>query len=354
MDRILVTGGAGFLGSNLAIMIKLGLPGSRVVALDNLRRRGSEHILPRLAEHGVEFIHGDVRNPADLQMGQVDLILECSAEPSVLAGRDGGTRYLIDSNLGGAINCLELARQASAAMIFISSSRVYPFDPLNDLPLAPGPSRMEFIPGRPLPAGISPAGLTTDFSLAGRRTLYGATKLSAELLIREYSDVYDFPALVLRFGVLAGPWQMGKLDQGFTALWVARHLAGQGLDYVGYGGTGHQVRDVLHVCDAYELIRLALAKLPSYRGEVFNAGGGFGHSVSLREMTELCRKVTGREIPVGSVALTRPGDIPWYVTDNAAVSAAFGWEPRLSVEQVVRDTAAWLGQKPEILKLLGG
>lgn len=354
MDNILVTGGAGFLGSNLSISLKEAYPGSRVVAFDNLRRRGSEHILPRLKSHGVEFAHGDVRMPGDLQLGPVDLILECSAEPSVLAGRDGSTRYLIDSNLGGAINCLELARQSKAAMVFISSSRVYPFDPINALPLVPGATRMEFIPDRPLPAGVSPLGLTTEFPLAGRRTLYGATKLSAELLIREYADVYDFPALVFRFGVLAGPWQMGKLDQGFTALWVARHLAGQGLDYVGYGGTGHQVRDVLHVQDAFNLIRMSLDRLDSHRGEVFNAGGGLENSVSLREMTDICQRLTGREIPFGSVTQTRPGDIPWYVTDNAATSAAFGWSPRLSVEQVVRDTANWLGDRPEILKLLGG
>lgn len=354
MDSILVTGGAGFLGSNLAISLKEAFPGSRVIAFDNLRRRGSEHILPRLKGAGVEFVHGDVRNPADLQIGAIDLILECSAEPSVLAGRDGGTRYLVDSNLGGAINCLELARQSKAGLLFISSSRVYPFDPLNALPLVPGATRMEFIEGSRLPAGISTAGLTTDFSLAGRRTLYGATKLSAELLIREYADVYDFPALVFRFGVLAGPWQMGKLDQGFTALWVARHLAGQGLDYVGYGGTGHQVRDVLHVQDAFDLVRASLENLPSFRGEVFNAGGGLDNSVSLIEMTMLCSRVTGRKISIGSVAQTRPGDIPWYVTDNSATSATFGWAPRRSVEQVVRDTADWLGDRPEILKLIGG
>lgn len=354
MDSILVTGGAGFFGSNLAIQLKAALPKSRVIAFDNLRRRGSEHILPRLAEHAVEFVHGDVRNPGDLQIGAIDLILECSAEPSVLAGRDGGARYLIDSNLGGAINCLELARQTGAALLFISSSRVYPFDVLNNLPFAPHGARMELTEGQALPTGISAQGLTTDFPLPGKRTIYGATKLSAELLVREYSDVYDIPALVFRFGVLAGPWQMGKLDQGFTALWVARHLSGRGLDYVGYGGTGHQVRDVLHVFDAFDLVMRALPGLGKRRGEVFNVGGGLENSVSLQEMSAICRTVTGREVPMGCMPDTRPGDIPWYVTDNSAVSECFGWQPQRSVEQVVRDTADWLRQRPEILKQLGG
>lgn len=354
MENILVTGGAGFLGSNLAISLKGAYPGCRVVAFDNLRRRGSEYILPRLKEHAVEFVHGDVRNPSDLQVGAVDLILECSAEPSVLAGREGGARYLIDSNLGGAINCLELARQAKAGLLFISSSRVYPFDRLNALPFVPIGARMEFEAGITLPQGVSAQGIAVDFPLAGTRTIYGATKLSAELLIREYADVYDFPALVFRFGVLAGPWQMGKLDQGFTALWVARHLSGRGLDYVGYGGTGHQVRDVLHVEDAFDLIRASLGKLSGLRGEIFNVGGGLANSVSLQEMTGICRAVTGRQVPLGCMPETRPGDIPWYVTDNGATIKAFDWQPRRSVEQVVRDTAAWLDARPEILIQLGG
>src|SRR5262249_26852418 len=156
--------------------------------LDNLKRRGSEHTLARLREHGVDFVHGDVRIPADLETGPLDLILECSAEPSVMAGRDGGARYVVDSNLGGAINCAELARAPRARLAFVSPSRVYPFDRLNALPLAPQGARMELVAGKPLPPGVSAEGLTLDFPMDGVRTIYGATKLSAELLIREYSD----------------------------------------------------------------------------------------------------------------------------------------------------------------------
>src|SRR3954447_20681569 len=126
--RMLVTGGAGFVGSSLAIALAARQPGWEVVALDNLHRRGSELNLPRLREAGVEFLHGDVRDPSDVAAaGEVQAIVECSAEPSALAGVDGATDYVLQTNLGGAINCLEHARRCEGAqVVFLSTSRVYP------------------------------------------------------------------------------------------------------------------------------------------------------------------------------------------------------------------------------------
>ena len=114
--RILVTGGAGFVGSTLALRARQAWPEASVTAFDNLRRRGSELNLPRLRDAGVAFVHGDIRNPADLApLGRdLDLLLECSAEPSVLAGYDGDPSYVVDTNLTGTIHCLELARKAGA------------------------------------------------------------------------------------------------------------------------------------------------------------------------------------------------------------------------------------------------
>jgi CDP-paratose 2-epimerase len=165
--------------------------------------------------------------------------------------------------------------------------------------------------------------------------------------------VYAVPAAILRLGVIAGPWQMGKLDQGFAALWVARHLAGGALGYVGFGGKGHQVRDVLHVDDAADLVLRASAKLSTLHGEVYCAGGGAEHSVSLAEMTSLCEEVTGRSLSMSSVTETRPGDIPWYVTDYAATTRALAWRPTKSVRDVVVEIADWLKKEPAILELLG-
>ena len=125
---ILVTGGAGFVGSNLAIRMRQRYPDARIVVADNLKRRGSEFNLARLSANRIEFVHADVRNVDDLAFPGIafDLMLECSAEPSVLAGFDAGPTYLINTNLMGTVNCLEVARRSSADVVFFSTSRVYP------------------------------------------------------------------------------------------------------------------------------------------------------------------------------------------------------------------------------------
>src|SRR3989338_5035055 len=132
MDNVLVTGGAGFIGSHLAIAVKKKWKKARVIALDNLIRRGSEFNVPRLKENGVHFIKGDVRSKKDLDFKatRISLIIECSAEPSVLAGFNESPQYVIDTNLTGAVNCLELARRDRADFLFLSTSRVYPIEKL--------------------------------------------------------------------------------------------------------------------------------------------------------------------------------------------------------------------------------
>ena len=133
MKTFLITGGAGFVGSSLAILLKENFSDIDVIALDNLKRRGSELNVRRLQENGVRFCHGDIRNTEDLNFNNIDCLIECSAEPSVLAGFDGSPDYLLNTNLGGTIHCLELARKCGARVIFLSTSRVYPIHSLNRL-----------------------------------------------------------------------------------------------------------------------------------------------------------------------------------------------------------------------------
>jgi CDP-paratose 2-epimerase len=341
-QTILITGGAGFVGSNLALYLKRTLPRARVFAFDNLKRRGSELNLPRLKDAGVEFVHGDVRNREDLDASAAaDLLLECSAEPSVLAGIDSSPDYVVQTNLVGTLNVLEYCRRHRTAMIFLSTSRVYPIEALSRITLVESATRFEIDAAQTMP-GISVRGISEEFPLAGARSLYGASKLASELFIDEYAAQYDLPMLVNRFGVIAGPWQMGKIDQGVVTLWVARHVFELPLSYIGFGGTGKQVRDVLHIDDVCELIALQIERLDSLRGGLFNVGGGRQVSVSLAELTALCRSVTGHTIPIAAVPENRAADVPLYVTDNAKIERTLGWLPRRTMQGLVEDVHAWI------------
>jgi CDP-paratose 2-epimerase len=355
LEKILITGGAGFVGSTLALLLKAHHPDAQVVAFDNLHRRGSELSLPRLRAGGVRFVHGDVRLADDLTAaGPFSLLLECSAEPSVLAFVEGGPAYVTQTNLLGTLNCLEAARRHGAGFLFLSTSRVYPVERLRRIPLVETESRFEIDGARCIEPGLGPHGIAEDFPLEGPRSIYGATKLASELLVVEYADAYGVPALIDRCGVLAGPWQMGKVDQGFVALWVASHFYGRPLRYFGYGGSGKQVRDVLAVEDLVALVERQLEVLPRARGEVYNVGGGRAGSVSLRELTELCRRATGKTVAIEPVAEARAADIPLYLSNTERVRRAFDWAPAHTPEAIVAQILAWVAEHARELAAIIG
>ncbi|BBK36032.1 3-beta hydroxysteroid dehydrogenase [Allostella sp. ATCC 35155] len=351
---ILVTGGAGFVGSHLATLLKRDREGAKVIAFDNLKRRGSELALQRLARAGVAFVHGDVRQAGDLaEAGAFDLLVDCSAEPSVHAGYDGAAEYLVDTNLGGTVRCLEAARRHGADVLFLSTSRVYPIAGLRGLPLARLGDRLDLVPEAGGP-GWSHAGIACEFPLAGARSLYGATKLASELLVHEYGAMYGLRTVVDRCGVLTGPWQMGKVDQGFFVLWAARHLYGGPLAYMGFGGEGLQVRDVLHVEDLHGLVDRQLASIERHAGCTYNVGGGRERSLSLRELSALCGRRIEAVKAIGGMADTAPADVPWYVTDARPAQDAAGWMPERSLDAILDEVFRWLTDHRSMLEPILG
>jgi CDP-paratose 2-epimerase len=348
--RILITGGAGFVGSNLAVRFKERLPSAEVFALDNLKRRGSELNVPRLREHGVRFVHGDVRNPEDLEAApDAELIVECSAEPSVLAGTDGLPAYLLNTNLVGTINCLEYARRRGSAFIFLSTSRVYPYTALNEIELKEESTRLRWCEQRTL-KGWSTDGVGTDFTLEGPKTLYGATKLCSELLIAEYVAAFGLRAVINRCGVVAGPWQFGKVDQGVFTYWMLAHYFRRPLTYIGFGGQGKQVRDLLHVADLFDLVCSQACDPDRLQGQVYSVGGGLPVSLSLLECTNLCAEITGHSIPIGNDPRNRPGDIPIFLSECGRTRKEFAWSCRRSAAEILADIFQWIRASESALR----
>jgi CDP-paratose 2-epimerase len=354
-DHILITGGAGFVGSSLAVDLRRRFPALRVTAFDNLYRRGSELNLPRLQEAGVQFVHGDVRCPEDLRgmREPAGLLIECSAEPSAQAGYGASPEPLIRTNLDGCFHCLEYARAAKADFLFLSTSRVYPVAALNALAWREDDTRFSLADDQTTP-GASGSGIAEPFPLDGARSLYGMTKLAGELMVTEYADAYGMRASIVRCGLIAGPRQMGKSDQGVVTLWAAAHYFQRPLRYIGFGGTGKQVRDIVHVDDVCDLVADHVGRFECYAGGLFNAGGGLANSASLLELTSACEEATGNRIPIGSEPANRPADIRIYITDHTRLTRTTGWKPRRDVRTVVADICAWIRRDEAVIGPLLG
>jgi CDP-paratose 2-epimerase len=259
----------------------------------------------------------------------------------VLAGYNSSPEYLIHTNLTGAFHCLEIARRHRADFLFVSTSRVYPVKSLNELVWREAETRFELADEQPV-AGASAEGIAEDFPLEGTRSLYGMTKLAAEMMIEEYSEAYGFRYIVDRCGLLTGPWQMATSEQGVVAQWVAWHHFGKALRYIGFGGTGKQVRDFLHIADFCELVADQIKQFDAYANRRWNVGGGRANSLSLREMTDLCGEITGKPQPVASSTEQRPADLRLYLTDHRRVSAVNGWRPKRDARKTLGDIYEWI------------
>ena len=358
MNHVVIAGGCGFVGSNLAISIIENIKDVRVSVFDSLFRRGSENNINRLREAGIAFIYGDARNSFDVQkLVDFDVMIDCAADPSVVSGSDGRFMPLVENNLATTLNLAQQCVSERASMIFLSTNRVYPYDILNGLEVCQSDTRWEFNYRLADIPGVSSNGVAENFPTSGFKTFYGATKLCSEEFLRELTGTSSFKVIVNRCGVVCGPWQMGKIDQGVMALWVAAHLKNQKLSYFGFDGMGKQSRDFLHVYDLSRLVLQQVSELlpenvvntPPYR--LFNVGGGIRNVASLHELTLLCREASGHSPEIVSRSdISRKGDLVAYATDNTAVSKEYNWRPRLSVRDAVNDTTEWMRAHPEILK----
>ena len=156
--------------------------------------------------------------------------------------------------------------------------------------------------------------------------------------------------IINRFGVIAGPWQFGKQDQGFVPLWVAKHFLKKKLSYIGFGGKGNQVRDVIHIDDVCEIIYIQIKKIKKVYNKTFNIGGGLKNSISLKNLTLKCQNLTMNKIKIRSVSKTSMYDVPYYVSNNQKFYKNYRWSPKRTVDQIIKDIYNWLAQNKMILK----
>lgn len=352
--KLLITGICGFVGSRLALALRERIEGLEVVGIDNLLRPGSETNRSELAAHGIKFVHGDLRLRSDIEsLPACDWVLDAAANPSVLAGVDGKSspRQLAEHNLGGTLNILEYCREHKAGLVLLSSSRVYSVRDLASLPVREGNNALELDTAKPLPTGVSPVGIAEAFSVSQPISLYGATKLSSEIMALEYGHTFGFPVWIDRCGVLAGAGQFGTAEQGIFSFWLHAHAARLPLRYIGFGGLGHQVRDAFHPEDLASLIQMQILRGPC-SDPVYNVGGGASNAMSLAQLTAWCDAHFGKHEPK-SDSRSRPFDIPWVVMDYSRTARDFGWAPRRSVTSILEEIEAHVRSNPGWLARCG-
>ena len=349
--RVFISGVCGFVGSELA----LGLRGHghEVSGCDNFSRPGSELNRARVESAGVDFRPGDVRRESDLEhVRGVDWLIDAAANPSVLAGVDGKTssRELLEHNLWGTVNLLEVCKREGAGMILLSTSRVYSIPALCALPVEAENGGFVL---RGTGTACGPRGLTEEFSTAAPVSLYGASKLASEQLALEYGAAFGFPVWVNRCGVMAGAGQFGKPDQGIFSYWIHSWARQAPLKYIGFGGTGHQVRDCLHPRDLLGLLVKQMAAGHGGKERVCNVGGGAASAMSLRQLSDWCAAEFGpREVAVDLAP--RPFDLPWVVLDAARAESVWDWKPRHGVAEICAEIARHAREHPEWLALSAG
>lgn len=350
--KALITGICGFVGNAIASELKRNIQELEIIGVDNLSRPGSELNRRALSPQGIQFFHADVRNGSDLEnLPAADWVIEAAANPSVLAGVSGlsSSRQLMEHNLIGTLNVLEYCKRHRAGMILLSTSRVYSLSALSTMPMAT--NNHAFAPRfkEIRDPGISPAGVAEDFSTQPPLSLYGSAKLASEVVAQDYSHAFGFPVFINRCGVLAGAGQFGKPDQGIFSYWVHSWKWTSPLKYIGFGGSGHQVRDCLHPRDLGALLVMQM-RAPEKAGRVWNVSGGVNSSISLANLSSWCEQRFGPR-QIASDPAVRQYDVPWLVLDSSRAEKDWNWRPATKLESILDEIAGHAEKNPHWLAI---
>jgi len=338
--KILITGGCGFVGSNLAIYLKKKLKKAKISTLDNLSRKGSEINRVRLKSYKIENLKIDISDFKKIKkLPKYNLVIDCCAEAAIEASKLDPDR-VISTNLIGTYNILKKCVKDKSKIIFLSSSRVYSIRALRKL-----------IGKINLKSKIKKKyKINEKFNIFGPKSLYGLSKLSSEELIREFNYANNINYIINRLGVISGPWQFGKQDQGFVSLWIGRHINKKKLKYIGFGGYGNQLRDIIHIDDVCEIISIQIKNFIKIKNNTFNVGGGIKNAISLKDLTLKCQMITNNKVKIGKNKKTSNYDIPYYVTDNKKISKFYNWLPKKNIDQIIQDVYFWIISERNVLR----
>ena len=337
--KILITGGAGFIGSNFAR--HRILMGDDVTIFDNLSRKGAEENLEWIGDETpgkkMRFIRGDVRNFEELLEATTnqDVVVHLAAQVAVTSSVTDPV-YDFEVNAGGTFNVLESVRQngGKPLVIYASTNKVY--GEIEDISVAESEIRYEIIDQE---KGISEA-QSLDF-----HSPYGCSKGCGDQYVRDYSRIYGFPTVVFRQSCIYGPRQFGVEDQGWVAWFIIAAVLGKPISIY---GNGKQVRDILHINDLISAYDLAIENLKQPGGEIFNIGGGPRNAIAIwREFGPILEAIHGQKIPI-TYSDWRPGDQKIYISDITKVQNDLGWIPEVGVEEGIRDLYHWVKKNKTI------
>ena len=337
--NILITGGCGFVGTNLSLYLKSKK--FNVYTLDNLSRKGSKFNYTVLKKKKIKNFRINIANYKKLKgLRKFDLIIDCCAEAAVEVSRKK-IDEVFNTNLIGTFNILKKAKRDKSKIIFLSSSRVNSIKNINKI-IGNNSNLKKKLHINKL--------IDDKFENSRPKSLYGFTKLASEMLIEEFNYAFGLKYIINRCGVISGPFQFGKQDQGFVSLWVIHHIMKKKLSYIGYGGHGNQVRDVLHIDDLCELIHKQIKIINKIYNKLYTVGGSKISYTSLKNLTKICQNITGNEISIKKKRSTSIYDIPYFITDNRKVSRAYKWRPKKNINKIVYDITNWINNNKNLIQ----
>lgn len=336
--KVIVTGGCGFIGSNICVFLKnLSFD---VISVDNCSKTYSKLNLKRLKNLNIKNYSIDIsnRNKFIKLNFQSDIIIDCCADPAVESSRLNILKN-INNNLITTYNVLEKAKKDNSKLIFLSTSRIYPIkDSYQKFNIFYKKKNKDLFDEKS--------------NIIGPKTIYGFSKLASEMLIKEYNYAFKIDYLINRCGLITGPWQFGKVEQGLVSLWLWKHLnRDNNLYYKGYKGSGNQIRDILFINDLCELVYLQIKKFKKIKNQTFCVGGGIKNSANLNELTKICEEITKNKLQIKRDLQTSIYDIPFYITSLKKVKKYYNWMPKTNLRCGFSILLEWMKKNYTLIKL---